>query len=302
MEDPTNGDVTAEPADTPTPALPGDDRVRCPNCGQMNRPSAEFCWECAKPMSAGAPVSAGERRLLLESEKTVPVSAPAGELDVSTELPFSVETRRGFTTARVIGLVLFAAVAAWAAQKGLDAYRVETPNFPASIGGFSLLGDPASAQERTAFIANAKGGAGAMDTRFYGDDLGATQIQLISVKDPSASPLTVLTQAPFGFQESQVAPTTLADKTYYCTQTLPSGPFSLKWIPVGSSGGACAWTSGTYSWVLLSRATEVSPSDLANVTTVGRGVSAFFVIGLWTLLAVITAFAALRLVWASFFR
>lgn len=302
MEDPTNEDVTAESAESSAPALPPDDRIKCPSCGQMNRPAAEFCWNCAESMSGEAPMSAGARRLLLESDKSVPPSAAEGELDVSTELPFEVQTRRGFTPARIIGFLVFAAIAVFAGGKAIEAYREYVPAFTPSIGAFSLLEDSDSQQLQAAYLDKASAEAGQSDTRFYGDDLGATQLQLIWVKEPGSSPTTLLTQLPFGISESQVTPTTIGEETYYCTEILPQGVYSQEWIPSDSSGGVCAWTSGKYSWVLLSSAADVSTADLANVAVGALGVSAFILVGLWTVLAVATLFLAVRLVWASFFR
>jgi hypothetical protein len=246
-------------------------------------------------------MSAAARRLMLESDHSVPSSAPEGELQISADLPFEIRTRKRFTTKRIVGFVVFAAVATLAAQKGLQAYRVDTPVFPASIGGFNVLADPDSLQLQKAYDRKASAAAGETETRFYGDVLGGTQAQLIWVRRPGASPQSVLSEG-FGYRESQMTPTKIADTTFYCTEAPPSGSFHQSWIPAGGSGGACAWTSGNYEWMLVSQSSEGTPVDLANGTAVGRGASAFILIGLWAALAIIFAFLALRTVWAMLLR
>jgi hypothetical protein len=292
-----------------------DDKIACPHCGQRNPKTAGFCWHCLKSLSeplTGTPPGAAagttseavplHRRLLLESDAgtTEDPRHIEGQLDVSADLPFQTRARRRFTVLRIVGLIIFIAVAVVGVRQALALWNQDVTTFPSTVGDAPMLTGSAVANLQPAFEAqlSASHGGGQTDSAFYGDE-GSPETVLGWVYAPGVEPETLLTAPPLQVKGGQVTRSTVGGTVYYCTQNMP---VSQRWAPPDSSGGACSWVEGQHGWLMASIADPKSLPTIASGTAVGRGVETILLAGLWGLAALVAVLLALRLVREMFFR
>ncbi len=272
---------------------PPEDKVVCKSCGQENPATADFCWQCYTPLKTVPRVQTPQQLMPLD-----PAGVVSGQLDVATDVPFDVRSKRGVTVARAIWVFLFLAVAVGAGLIGSHVWKGSSSAFPGSIGGHPMLTDPTSTTAEHLYETQT-GGKG--ELRFYGDTAGSPVVQLSWFRNPPLAIDSALTQAPFRIPPAEVSSSTLRGIAYHCAPASAAGVGP--WLPQqNGQGGVCVWMSRGVGWTLISKDLHQDPIQLAVSISTGAGVGTFVVLGLLAAVGAAAAFFGLRLIWRMFLR